>query len=115
MTFAWHRSATPLPGAGLPPGPRLPSVLQSILFLRLRPVLVPWLHRRYGDHFTPTIVPGSRKFVVFRHADEIKEIFAADPAVLHAGEGNAILGPLMGRHSRCCSPTRVCTCARASC
>jgi len=91
--------------------PRLPSVLQSILFLRLRPVLVPWLHRRYGDHFTLTIVPGSRKFVVFHHADEIKEIFAADPAVLHAGEGNAILGPLMVA-TRCCSPTRVCTCAR---
>jgi cytochrome P450 len=29
----------------------------------------------------------------------IKQVFTGDPAVLHAGEGNAILGPVLGRRS----------------
>ena len=29
----------------------------------------------------------------------MREIFAGDPAVFHAGEANSLLGPVMGQHS----------------
>ncbi len=83
----------------LPPGPRLPSLLQSIGLLRFRHQFVPALHRRYGDVFTIKVLPEGRHLVVFNRPEHVKEIFAGDPEVFHAGKGNAILGPVMGEHS----------------
>ncbi len=37
--------------------------------------------------------------MIFSDPADIKEIFAADPSQFHAGEGNAILKPVMGEHS----------------
>ncbi len=83
----------------LPPGPRLPGILQSIGLLRFRHWFVPALHRRYGDVFSIKIMPEGRHLVVFNRPEHVKEIFAGDPEVFHAGKGNAILGPVMGEHS----------------
>src|SRR6201993_4394079 len=55
--------------------------------------------RRYGDVFALRVPPYADNLVVFNRPEHIKEIFAADPADLHAGEGNQILGPVMGEHS----------------
>ena len=55
--------------------------------------------RRYGDVFSLRVPPYADNLVVFSRPEHIKEIFAADPADLHAGEGNQILGPVMGEHS----------------
>jgi cytochrome P450 len=84
---------------GLPPGLPWPAWLQSIALLRFRHQTVPWLHRRYGDTFTVRILPAGRPLVLFSRPEDAKEIFAGDPAVFHAGKGNAILGPIMGEHS----------------
>ena len=83
----------------LPPGPRWPTLIQSAALLRFRHSFVPWAHRRYGDMFTVRIVPKGRPLVLFTRPEHIKEIFAGDPEVFHAGKGNAILGPMMGEHS----------------
>src|SRR3954449_12639513 len=84
---------------GLPPGPRWPTIVQSVALLRFRHRFVPWLHGRYGDAFTVRILPAGRPLVLFARPEHAKEIFAGDPAVFHAGKGNAILGPIMGEHS----------------
>jgi cytochrome P450 len=84
---------------GLPPGLPWPAWLQSIALLRFRHQTVPWLHGRYGDTFTVRILPAGRPLVLFSRPEHAKEIFAGDPAVFHAGKGNAILGPIMGEHS----------------
>ena len=84
---------------GLPPGLRWPAWAQSVALLRFRHRTVPWLHRRYGDAFTLRILPAGRPVVLFARPEHAKEIFAGDPAVFHAGKGNAILGPIMGEHS----------------
>jgi cytochrome P450 len=55
--------------------------------------------RRYGDVFALRVPPYADNLVVFNRPEHIKEIFAADPADLHAGEGNKVLGPVMGSHS----------------
>ncbi|HEU4568000.1 MAG TPA: cytochrome P450 [Marmoricola sp.] len=83
----------------LPPGPRWPALAQSVALLRFRHQFVPAMQRRYGDTFTLDILPEGRLVVFFHRPEHLKEIFAGDPEVFHAGKGNAILGPVMGEHS----------------
>jgi cytochrome P450 len=83
----------------LPPGPRWPTLLQSIALVRFRHQFVPAMHRRYGDVFTVRVMPKGSALVLFTRPEHAKEIFAGDPEVFHAGKGNAILGPIMGEHS----------------
>jgi cytochrome P450 family 135 len=92
-------SARKIPARDLPPGPRLPALLQSMLALRFRHQFIPAMHRRYGDVFTIRLVPKASPLVLFTRPEHAKEIFAGDPEVFHAGKGNAILGPIMGEHS----------------
>ena len=89
----------PVDRAELPPGPRLPGLLQSIGLLRFRHHFVPYLRRKYGDVFSIKILPEGRHLVVFNRPEHVKEIFSGDPEIFHAGKGNAILGPVMGEHS----------------
>jgi cytochrome P450 family 135 len=83
----------------LPPGPRWPSLLQSIALVRFRHRFVPAMHERYGDVFTVRIIPKGSALVLFTRPGHAKEICAGDPEEFHAGKGNAILGPIMGEHS----------------
>ncbi|MGN6162290.1 MAG: cytochrome P450, partial [Marmoricola sp.] len=83
----------------LPPGPRWPALLQSIGIMRFRHQFVPWALKKYGEPFTVSVVPENRSIVFFHNPDAVKEIFAGDPEIFHAGKGNAILGPVMGEHS----------------
>ena len=49
--------------------------------------------------YTVQLVPRGRPLVMVTRPEHAKEVFAGDPEVFHAGKGNAILGPVMGRHS----------------
>jgi cytochrome P450 len=53
---------------------------------------------RYGETFSLEIAAGGR-FVFITNPDAIKEVFTGDPSLLHAGEANAILEPVVGRRS----------------
>jgi cytochrome P450 len=85
--------------ATLPPGPRWPTLLQSIALVRFRHQFVPAMYRKYGDIFTIRVMPKGQPLVLFTRPEQAKEIFAGDPEIFHAGKGNAILGPIMGEHS----------------
>jgi cytochrome P450 len=79
----------------LPPGPRAPYALQSAAFLLAERRLMQSCRRRHGDVFTlriPTLDP----LVVIADPALVKQVFSGDPATLHAGEGNAILEPIVG-------------------
>ncbi|WP_312855952.1 cytochrome P450 [Nocardioides stalactiti] len=89
----------PIRRGALPPGPRWPALVQTVALMRFRHQFHPYLHRKYGEAYTVRLIPGGRPLVLFTHPDVTKEIFAADPAVFHAGKGNAVLGPIMGQHS----------------
>lgn len=82
----------------LPPGPKLPAALQTVLFLTMRNFTAPRWHRRYGDVFSIHIAPAGHGVVLTR-PEHIREVFAGPADTFHAGEGNAILGPIMGEHS----------------
>ncbi len=88
-----------IPRRALPPGPRWPALVQTIALMRFRHQFHPYLHKKYGEVFTVRLIPGGRPLVLFTTPEVTKEIFAGDPAVFHAGKGNAVLGPIMGRHS----------------
>lgn len=83
----------------LPDGPRFHGLLQSIMLMRFRHQWIPHLRRKYGDVFSIKILPEGRWMVFFHKPEHVREIFAGDPEVFHAGKGNAILGPVMGEHS----------------
>jgi cytochrome P450 len=93
------KKGTAVRAADVPRGPRLPALVQSIGLLRFRHQFVPALRRRYGDVFSIELMPEGRRLVLFNRPEHVKEIFAGDPEVFHAGKGNAILGPVMGEHS----------------
>ncbi|HEX4108911.1 MAG TPA: cytochrome P450 [Solirubrobacteraceae bacterium] len=79
----------------LPPGPTGPRLLQTIAITRRQR---PWLERnrrRYGRLFTVNVL-GLGQFVVVSDPVLVREVFTADPKVLHAGSGSplgAVLGP----------------------
>ena len=91
---ATARAAGPS-GAGVPAGPRMPVGLQTLAMLtRQRPYLER-CRRRYGSLFTVRVI-GFGASVVVSDPALVKQVFRADPAVLHAGTGSPLrelLGP----------------------
>lgn len=53
---------------------------------------------RYGDIFTLKIAYEGT-WVMLAHPKAVKQVFTGDPRVFHAGEGNQILAPILGRNS----------------
>jgi cytochrome P450 len=82
----------------LPPGPKLPRLAQTVLFMGFRSVYGPRWQRRYGDVFSVHVLPAGHGVVLCK-PEHIREVFAGPSDTFHAGEGNAILGPIMGEHS----------------
>lgn len=91
-------SPADFPGAVLPPGPRLPYALQTLLVWQFTGPFLRFCRRRYGPTFTVRAYPGKAS-VYLTEPEDIKAAFAADPDVLRAGEANAILGPVLGHRS----------------
>ncbi|HVV25247.1 MAG TPA: cytochrome P450, partial [Pseudonocardiaceae bacterium] len=77
----------------------LPVAVQTFLFGQYRPLLLPLARRRYGDVFGVRIAPNNRTVVLLARPEDIRTVFTGPAEVFHAGEGNAILGPVMGEHS----------------
>jgi cytochrome P450 len=79
----------------LPPGPRAPRAVQTLGWLTRPGPFMRRCQARYGDIFTLRIAQEGT-WVFLAHPDLAKQVFTGDPEVMHAGEGNAILGPVVG-------------------
>jgi cytochrome P450 len=86
------------PGTALPPGSSLPSLVQTILFVAFRRQVHARWRRRYGELFTIRVA-ANRTIVTLSRPEHIRQVFAGAPTIFHAGEGNGLLAPVMGRHS----------------
>jgi cytochrome P450 len=86
------------PAANLPPGPRLPRILQTAGFMFFGPRFLDACRRRYGDAVTFSTIFDSR-FVMLFHPGLVKDVFQGSGEQLHAGEANALLGPVLGERS----------------
>jgi cytochrome P450 family 135 len=83
---------------GLPPGPRWPRAAQTAWWAARPLSLMRYCRRRYGDVFT--VRPyGFSNIVLVADPGLIKEIFTGDRDVFAAGEANAAMSPVLGRHS----------------
>jgi cytochrome P450 len=82
----------------LPPGPRMPALLQTLGTWSRPTAFLERCRARYGKRFTQQLV-GQPPLVMISDPDEIKQIFQAPPDVLHPGEGARILEPIVGAHS----------------
>jgi cytochrome P450 family 135 len=83
----------------LPPGPRVPALVNAVRYARDPLRFFPRLRERYGDIFTVSF-PDFRRVVYLAEPSLVRELFTGDPAQLHAGEANAtILEPAVGPRS----------------
>jgi cytochrome P450 len=90
-------AATPT-AAALPPGPSFPRWLQTAGFMVGGVRYLDWCRRRYGDVVTMGTL-FDRRFVMLFGPEQVKELFQGSNARLHAGEANALLGPILGERS----------------
>jgi cytochrome P450 len=84
--------------ADLPPGPRLPATVQSLIWMRRAQWMLDTCQARFGDMFTLKIA-NEGTWVVTSDPRVIKQVFTGDPRLLHAGEANRILLPVLGPNS----------------
>ena len=82
----------------LPPGPRTPSLFQTMGWW-MRPISFLERNRaRYGKRFTIRLL-GERVFVMLSDPADVKQVYTSPPDVLHPGEGARILAPVVGKNS----------------
>src|SRR3954451_2808977 len=91
-------ATTAPPIEGLPPGPDW-SIPRSTLRWWRRPLeTLDQCRDRYGDMFTYRMAhEGTWVFV--SDPEAVKQVFTGDPRLLHAGEANIVLLPVLGEHS----------------
>jgi cytochrome P450 len=76
----------------------MPRALQTVLWFRQAQWLMSTCQARFGDMFTLKIA-NEGDWVVTSDPDAIKQVFTGDPRLLHAGEANRILLPVLGPNS----------------
>ena len=82
----------------MPPGSRLPAALQTARWV-VRPLpFLRELQQRHGDVFSVQLFHED-PWVMVADPELVKRVFTAPPDVLHAGEGNQILKPILGASS----------------
>jgi cytochrome P450 len=79
----------------LPPEPNLAKLAQSIEWASRPYAFLERCAAELGDRFTIDLgVYGA--FVIVSAPDDVRDVFRADPSVLHAGEGNGVLRRFLG-------------------
>ncbi len=97
-TTSAPRPASRVPERRLPPSPPLPRPIQTAIWSRQARRLLYACQDRYGDMFALRIAYEGT-WVMLADPDAVKQVFTGDPKVFHAGEGNQILEPVLGKSS----------------
>jgi cytochrome P450 family 135 len=87
------------PIRGLPPGPRIPPLLQTLLWALAPTWVMDRCARSIGEHFTLTFFPSGMKLVLVSDPASLKTVFTAPPDVAPSGAANSPVAPVMGPHS----------------
>jgi cytochrome P450 len=82
----------------LPPGPRWPRAIQTAWWAYRPESLLRYCRARYGEVFLLRTF-GIGDVVCVGDPAAVKQVFTADRDVLHAGEANAAMEPVLGPHS----------------
>jgi cytochrome P450 family 135 len=84
--------------ATLPPGPGMPRAMQTAIWARRAQWMLAQCRRRFGDTFRLEIAYEGT-WILLSDPEDVRRVFTGDPKVLHAGEANGILRPVLGDHS----------------
>jgi cytochrome P450 len=76
----------------------MPRPIQTAIWSRQAQWMLTQSRRRLGPTFTLEIAYEG-KWVIVSDPELVKQVFTGDPKVFHAGEGNEILRPLLGKFS----------------
>jgi len=76
----------------------MPRAVQSAIWYRSAQWLMDQCQARFGEMFTLKIA-NEGTWVITSDPDTIKQVFTGDPRLLHAGEANRILLPVLGPDS----------------
>ncbi len=76
----------------------MPRAVQSVIWYRRAQWLMDQCQARFGDMFTLRIA-NEGEWVLTSDPETIKQVFTGDPQLLHAGEANRILLPVLGPDS----------------
>jgi len=76
----------------------MPAGLQTAIWFRRAQWLMAQCAARYGETFTLRLL-NEGPWVMISHPEHVRQVFTGDPRVFHAGEGNRVLLPFLGRHS----------------
>jgi cytochrome P450 len=85
-------------GNGVPAGPSAPVAWQTLRWIIRPGAFMRECRDRYGDVFSITLVEEGT-WVMCADPEGVKQVFTGSPDVLHAGEANDILRPLVGSNS----------------
>jgi cytochrome P450 family 135 len=96
--LAYIPGGMPNGATSLPPGPRMPRALQTAIWARRAQWMLAQCRRRYGDTFRLDIAYEGT-WIILSDPEDVRRVFTGDPKVLHAGEANGILRPVLGDNS----------------
>src|SRR6185295_9635566 len=85
-------------GAGLPPGPDEPEIVQSMRWAREPLPMLEECRERFGDTFTLRL-RHLGAWVVLSDPEDVKRVFTTDTNDLGVGLPNLALRPVLGAHS----------------
>ena len=105
MAVAEHAvSSAPAPTGealqGLPPGPRAPAMVQTLLWTLAPTWFMDRCMASLGEMFTVTFAPSGLKFVMVADPAAVKEVFTAPPEVAPSAAANSPVRRWWGR-ARC--------------
>ncbi len=82
----------------LPPGPRQPRYAQALQWVMRPQEFVVRQRERFGDVFTLDFIDG-QPLVVLGDPEDVRTVFTGSSEVMHAGEANQLLAPVLGSRS----------------
>ena len=82
----------------LPPGPRQPRYAQALQWVMRPQEFVVRQRERFGDVFTLEFIDG-QPLVFLSDPEDIRTVFTGSAEVMHAGEANKVLAPILGSRS----------------
>jgi cytochrome P450 family 135 len=98
VATAQSPSASAPPIEGLPPGPDWSLPKLTSRWWRRPLETLEYCRDRYGSMFTYRL-PHEGTWVFVSDPEAVKQVFTGDPRLLHAGEANIVLLPVLGEHS----------------
>jgi cytochrome P450 family 135 len=93
------RASEGAPRRGLPPGPRMPAVAQTLAWALAPTWLMDHCARTLGDAFTITFAPSGMQLAMVSDPNAVKQVFTAPPEVAPSATNMSPVAAVVGDHS----------------